>query len=88
MASLQEGESMTLEEAIKHCEEIAKNRCNECASDHRQLAEWLKELKHRKEMDGYYEKNRMLMTKTRSVITVGIVVRQYWDCGVTVNDAE
>ena len=47
---------MTLEEAIKHCEEIAENRCDECASDHRQLAEWLKELKHRKEMDGHYEK--------------------------------
>ena len=34
---------MTLEEAIKHCEE--KAGCNtECANEHRQLAEWLKEL--------------------------------------------
>ena len=52
---------MTLEEAIKHCEEVAENQewmaenynddsmgaklCEECASEHRQLAEWLKRLK-------------------------------------------
>ena len=58
---------MTIEEAIKHCEEVAEeqerkaqcmgrqfvgtamanyqNGCFECAADHRQLAEWLKELK-------------------------------------------
>ena len=58
---------MTLEEAIKHCEEVAeeldmkagfetdneryamsgeeRKQCKECAEEHRQLAEWLKELK-------------------------------------------
>lgn len=43
---------MTLDEAIKHCEEVAKeNRemcipgCDECADNHEQLASWLKELK-------------------------------------------
>lgn len=53
---------MTLEEAIKHCEEVAKeleeeavkgccddsetmDKCIECADEHRQLAEWLRELK-------------------------------------------
>ena len=64
---------MTLEEAIKHCEEVAKENddsakefyrisklethpdrkyaegvyveCKKCADEHRQLAEWLKELK-------------------------------------------
>lgn len=51
----------SLEEAIKHCEEVAKTNdkiadtfeetlknkiaCRECASEHRQLAEWLKVLK-------------------------------------------
>lgn len=35
---------MTLDEAIKHCEEIVcKN--DECKEDHKQLASWLKELK-------------------------------------------
>lgn len=53
---------MTLEEAIKHCEEVAEELDNECehyeiagiggtgeqrkcASEHRQLAEWLRALK-------------------------------------------
>lgn len=36
---------MTLDEAIKHCEAKAKVDCSECAKEHRQLAEWLKELK-------------------------------------------
>lgn len=54
---------MSLEEAIKHCEEvielnenqariyneqgdaIASFSCYECAREHRQLAEWLRELK-------------------------------------------
>lgn len=36
--------SMTLDEAIKHCEEKA-NGCDACAEEHKQLAEWLKELK-------------------------------------------
>lgn len=55
---------MTLDEAIRHCEEVAEENencyerwsihhpkvgkeqtCLECAAEHRQLAEWLKELK-------------------------------------------
>ena len=55
---------MTLDEAIKHCEEVAEEKdksvelyravkateglitkCENCAKEHRQLAEWLKELK-------------------------------------------
>ena len=54
---------MTLDEAIKHCEEVAEEKeaqaweaqlqeeyrtiksCKGCAEEHRQLAEWLKELK-------------------------------------------
>lgn len=53
---------MTIDEAIKHCEEVAKKHtkyniyggfesCDECADEHRQLAEWLKELKSLKEKD-------------------------------------
>ena len=39
---------MTLDEAIKHAEEVAIDQdlcCSECAEEHRQLAEWLKQLK-------------------------------------------
>lgn len=56
---------MTINEAIIHAEEIAEEQeyhvrmkgkvnaseCYECAKEHRQLAEWLKELKSFKEKD-------------------------------------
>ena len=60
---------MTLDEAIKHCEEVAEEKeaqaweaqlqeeyttiksCKECAKEHRQLAEWLKELKQLKDQE-------------------------------------
>lgn len=67
---------MTIDEAIKHCEEVAEEQenkasfneyrfktkhievyerqwknCKECASEHRQLAEWLRELRALKEND-------------------------------------
>lgn len=58
---------MTIDEAILHAEEVAKEQerqaevladfdrrielqCLECASEHRQLAEWLRELKERREI--------------------------------------
>lgn len=57
---------MTLDEAIKHCEEVmienlekTKDRnasdpiainCFECADEHRQLAKWLKELRAYRKM--------------------------------------
>lgn len=51
---------MSISDAIKHCEEVAEEHtkynfyggyesCDECASEHRQLAEWLRELKAYKE---------------------------------------
>jgi hypothetical protein len=64
---------MTLDEAIKHAEEVAeekdmqagfdtdylcyqmseveRNQCKTCAEEHRQLAEWLKELKANREQE-------------------------------------
>ena len=47
---------MTLEEAINHAEEVAE-RCAvsdgdlKCEMEHRQLAEWLKELKELREQN-------------------------------------
>ena len=35
---------MTLDEAIRHAEEMGRDR-DRCGSEHRQLAAWLKELK-------------------------------------------
>ena len=53
---------MSLDEAILHAEEVAEEHtkynfyggyesCDECANEHRQLAEWLAELKQRREAD-------------------------------------
>lgn len=39
---------MTLDEAIKHCEEIAESQCDECGLEHKQLAEWLKDYRNMK----------------------------------------
>ena len=41
---------MTIEDAIKHCEE---NVCDntECSLEHKQLAEWLKELQNTEKKD-------------------------------------
>lgn len=61
---------MTIDEAIKHCIEVAEekeseaqdleyskldwkyeaNQCSKCAKEHRQLAEWLRELKRDREI--------------------------------------
>ena len=52
---------MTIDEAIKHAEEVANDMelcCKECAKEHKQLAEWLKELKQLKE-----QKNEDLIAK-------------------------
>ncbi len=39
---------MTIDEAIKHCRQAAMDNreagCEECAEEHKQLAEWLEEL--------------------------------------------
>lgn len=44
--------SLTLDEAIEHAKEEAfKLGCSECGKEHRQLAEWLEELKEYKEKD-------------------------------------
>ena len=60
---------MTLDEAIKHAEEVAEEHtkyniyggfesCDKCAEEHRQLAEWLKELKEYREQELVLDKIR------------------------------
>jgi hypothetical protein len=65
---------MTLDEAIKHAEEVAErleNSCKRdwmgeddkrCASEHRQLVEWLKELKYYKDRQDLINKNWQELT--------------------------
>lgn len=44
---------MTLEEAINHAREVSESQyaCEECQQEHKQLAEWLEELKQLREKD-------------------------------------
>lgn len=77
---------MTIDEAIKHCLEVAEQNetqaekwreeggeewgkttaCRECAADHRQLAEWLMELKDlRAEQNDQYTFIRELMDELK-----------------------
>jgi hypothetical protein len=61
---------LTLDQAIEHCEKMAKTLdCKDCAEDHRQLAEWLKELRVYKKFEecGYEmpKPKRLLRLETR-----------------------
>lgn len=75
---------MTLDEAIKHAEKVmvenlekTKDRnasdpiainCFECADEHRQLSEWLKELKQLREQTGWIPVSERLPEEFESVL--------------------
>lgn len=52
---------MTLSEAIEHAEWAANNCEGECADEHRQLAEWLMDLRKRQLVDDALEDERNLL---------------------------
>ena len=74
---------LTLDEAIKHCLEVAEQKehdsvelidmldeldvdaCKECAADHRQLAEWLTELKQWRRVYGICPSYEMCIPECR-----------------------
>lgn len=73
---------MTIEEAIKHAEEVADYDCyNEkqfkCTEEHRQLAEWLKDYKRLKEQEP--RKDEVILTKEE----YGELVSSEFDNGYT-----
>ena len=51
---------MKLDEAIKHCKEVAKSKCDSCGAEHKQLAEWLIELKEYREQEDKEDEERAL----------------------------
>ena len=71
---------MTLDEAIKHCEEVAEKNdwfeknyledknCQKCAEEHRQLAAWLKELKQLREQTRYISVSESLPKNEQEVL--------------------
>ena len=79
---------MTIDEAIKHSEEVAeryekmedshdeklKEECLQCAADYRQLAEWLKELKELKS-------SKLVKIKDEDFMTQGyLTIEKYYCC--------
>ena len=56
---------MTLDEAIEHAEWRARESQGECAEEHRQLAEWLSELKRLKAQNKWLRKEYTSLRKSR-----------------------
>ena len=73
---------MTLDEAIKHAENVADYDCyNEeqfkCSEEHRQLAEWLRELKKLREQTRWIPVSKRLpKDKTYVLVTIAVRGRQ------------
>lgn len=98
---------LTLDEAIKHCEEVAeqndkiantfdysiktKSDCKECASEHRQLAEWLKELKAYRKAEKEIEQelvnwNDIDNGKCRGLFLATSIIQHYKDGEVNADE--
>ena len=63
---------MTIEEAIKHAEEVAnymEQYCKELASEYRQLAEWLKHYKKFRECMSMYYNGKIDKDKCFEMLT-------------------
>ena len=58
-------EKMTLDEAIKHCEEVINSSCTSCGEQHRQLQEWLIELQQYRQ-SGSVEECREAMERQQA----------------------
>lgn len=73
---------MTLEEAIAHAKEISENQyiCEECQKEHRQLADWLEELKSLR------EKSKWIPCSERLPKNEEYVLVSFENEGVTIPD--
>ena len=97
---------MTIDEAIKHCEEVAwendkkamcveeayqtteQQNCEQCAADHRQLAEWLRELKELRCLKSDYDIFRAEAKRLLRLAVEDFAKMDYhiFDCDRSCND--
>lgn len=74
---------MTLDEAIKHCKEKEKeqalNGCFACAEEHKQLAEWLKELKEWRKLKAVCAFDGYVVYKERTEVSDISKIEAYCD---------
>ena len=87
---------MTLDEAIKHCEEVAEQNeeqsCKECANEHRQLAEWLRELEAYRKAENEIEQelvnwNDIDNGKCRGLFLATSIIQHYKNAEVNADDS-
>lgn len=65
---------MTLDEAIEHCKE--KSDCTKCGMEHQQLAEWLIELKRRRNVMEQIVEQKQIVKKMKERFLIGKVVHR------------
>ena len=78
---------MTIDEAIRHCEEEAEKymeygietECYQCGKEHEQLAEWLKELKERRN-EGELRYSKLVKIVEEEYEVQGYHVREKYYC--------
>ena len=70
---------MTLDEAIKHCYEVADRKCDDCGKEHLQLAKWLEELQDFKNKADFVEVKHVEWIWTENGEAD---YEQFWVCSV------
>ena len=68
--------TMTLDEAIQHCLDKSTG-CDECSLEHKQLAEWLRELKELRKYNGFkYAKKFLNVLMTSKILVLIFCLRK------------
>ena len=78
---------MTLDEAIKHCQEVAQQDCTECGKEHERLSLWLTELMAYRATDNEPKVNRAAILRLCNEIE-DICVESYARCYMNQRDCK
>lgn len=79
---------MTLKEAIKHCQDVAAVKCDECGKEHQQLAGWLQKLESYEDVTPisaeWLVENKFSVSRPRGINFLRTV--EYVDLGAEILD--